>query len=114
MANTSVTTADQLNAAADGMASKVTHLAIVDTSQAQIGDRQPVTWAAATGGVANIAADTPFSVGADVTVGGWRGYDAATGGTSYGGVDYDASSQEQYTNAGTYTLSAASTGYSAN
>ena len=51
--------------------------------------------------------DLTFDVPSGVTVGGWRGYSASTGGTNYGGADL---TNESFASQGEYTLLAASSG----
>lgn len=101
-----------LNAAVEGITDVVTHIALVDETGTELTGgtyaRQAVSWAAASVGAQKIAADETFNVPAATTVGGWRGYTALTVGTNIGGEDLD---EEAYTNAGTYVLEAATTGY---
>ncbi|MGH3502386.1 MAG: hypothetical protein ACRDQA_16080 [Nocardioidaceae bacterium] len=96
-----------LNAAAAGGVSSVSHIALIDDTSIEI-DRQATSWASASGGTENLAADIDFDVPAGTTVASWSGFDAASGGTDFGGADLTG---ESYTNGGTYTLTASSTGY---
>ncbi|MDF1603415.1 hypothetical protein [Nocardioides sp. YIM 152315] len=103
-----------LNAAVEGITTQVTHIALTDGGTELTGGsyaRQAVTWGTATAGAQNIAADETFEVPAGATVDGWVGYDALTGGTSYGGAALTA---ETYAGAGQYVLEAASTNYDVN
>lgn len=99
-----------LNAAAAGGVASISHIALLDDTGTEL-DRQAVTWGSASAGAIHPTADLTFDVAAGKTVGGWAGYDASTGGTSYGGADL---THESYTNAGTYTLTASGTGYDLN
>lgn len=99
-----------LNAAASGGVSSITHVALLDDGGVEL-DRQAVTWGSPSDGAVHPTADIDFDVAAGKTVGGWAGFDAATGGTSYGGSDL---TNESFTNAGTYTLTASGTGYDLN
>ena len=91
-------------------AAAITHIGLVDDTGTELAGgtyaRKAVTWAAPTGGLIRPNADLVFDVPAGETVGGWRGFSALSAGTNYGGDDLDP---EVYTNAGTYTLLAAST-----
>lgn len=104
-----------LNAAAAGGVAAVTHIALLDDGGVELTGggyaRQSVSWGAPSAGAIHPASDLVFDVPAGATVAGWAGYTASTGGTSHGGDDLDP---ETYTNAGTYTLTAASTGYDLN
>ena len=69
--------------------------------------RQAVTWS----GGANVkspSANLVFNIPAAATVTEWRGYSAITAGTDYGGA---ALTSTAFSNAGTYTLLAASTNF---
>lgn len=99
-----------LNATADAGAALITHLGLVDATATELSGgtyaRLPVTWTAAVDGLVRPTADKAFNVPAGASVAGWRGFSALTAGTNYGG---EAVTQENYANAGTYTLLAAST-----
>lgn len=99
-----------LNATADHGGSVITHLGLVNETGTEITGgtyaRQPVNWVAATGGLIRPTADLDFEIPPAVTVGGWRGFTALTGGTNHGGADVP---QEVFTNGGIYTLEAALT-----
>lgn len=105
-------TATYLDAVANHGGGLITHIGLVNESGTEISGgsyaRKPVTWTAASGdGLIRPNANLVFDIPAGVTVGGWRGYSALSGGTNYGGQDL---TQEAFANAGTYTLLAASTG----
>lgn len=97
-----------LSAIAGHGAGLITHIGLVNGSGVELSGggyaRQAVTWT----GTAQKApsANLVFTVGAGAVVGGWRGYSASSGGTDYGGADLSTAT---FTNAGTYTLLAAST-----
>lgn len=101
-----------LNAAATGLADVITHIGLVDDLGDELSGgsyaRLPVTWTAPADGAIAPNGNLAFDVPAASTVAGWRGFSALTAGTDYGGADLDP---EAFTNAGTYTLLAASTGY---
>lgn len=69
--------------------------------------RQPVTWSGASN-VKSPSANLVFNIPAGGTVSEWRGFTAATAGTDYGGA---ALTSTPFSNAGTYTLLAASTNF---
>ncbi|MDQ8040680.1 hypothetical protein RDI86_02335 [Cellulosimicrobium sp. XJ-DQ-B-000] len=100
-----------LNALAADAASLITHVGLVNAAGTELTGgsyaRQPVT-AAASGAIVLVASDKTFEVAAGTTVAGWRAFDAATGGTSWGGGDLTA---ESYTGAGQYVLRGADTGF---
>lgn len=101
------------NAIADHGATLITHIGLVDETGTELtgGDpayaRQAVTWTSAVDGTIRPNADLTFNVPAGTTVGGWRGYSAATEGTNYGGK---ALTNEVFAGQGEYKLLAASTG----
>ena len=101
------------NAIADYGATLITYIGLVDESGTELSGgspayaRQPVTWTVANDGVIRPTTNLTFDIPAGATVAGWRGYDALTDGTDYGGADL---TQESYSGQGTYTLLAASTG----
>jgi hypothetical protein len=90
----------------------ITHIGLVNASGTELSGGSPAyariaeTWADGADGVMNLAANRTFNVPAGVTVGGWRGYSASSGGTNYGGQNL---TQEAFAAQGTYTLLAAST-----
>lgn len=84
----------------------ISHIGIVDSQGTQVGDRQPVSWTAATDGTIRPDADLVFDVAEGDVVAGWRGWSAATGGTGYGGADFAAVT---FANPGTFTLDASQT-----
>ena len=97
------------NALAAYGAGLITHIGLVNGSGVEISGgsyaRKAVTWT----GAANVKspnADLVFDIPAGATVAGWRGFTALTVGTNYGGA---ALTSAPFTNAGTYTLQAAST-----
>lgn len=102
-----------LNAIATEGGTLITHIGLVNATGTELTGgspayaRQAVTWTTASGGVIRPTADLTFNIPAGATVGGWRGYSAATGGTNYGGDDL---TNELYAGQGKYTLLAASTG----
>lgn len=99
------------NAIADHGGTLITHIALVDDVGTEISGgtyaRQAVTWTASSDGTIRPSADLTFDIPAGSTVGGWRGYDALTAGTDYGGEDLTA---ETFANQGEYTLLSAGTG----
>lgn len=105
-----------MNLLADHGATIITYIGLVDDAGVEISGgsyaRQPVTWNPASAGAVTPTTDLVFEVPAGATVGGWRGFDAATGGTNYGGFDF--ATPEVYTNAGQFKLEAAGTGYDLN
>lgn len=92
-------------------ASLITHIGLVDGSGVEISGgsyaRKAVTWSGSAG-VRSPSADMVFDIPAGATVAGWRAFTALTGGTNYGGA---ALTPASFTNAGTYTLLAASTNF---
>lgn len=88
----------------------VTHIGLVDAGGTEITGggyaRQPVTWNNTTSGVARPTADLVFNVASGAVVAGWRAFTALTAGTNHGGGTL---TQVTFGNAGTYTLTAAST-----
>jgi hypothetical protein len=100
-----------LNATADAGGALITHIGLVNQSGTELTGgtyaRQAVTWTAASSGTIRPNANLSFDVPASTTVGGWRGYSASSAGTNYGGPNL---TNEAFTNAGTYTLLAASSG----
>lgn len=90
----------------------LTHIGLVDETGTELSSasyaRQAVTWTGpSTGdGLLRPSTDLEFDVATGDTVNGWRAFDAATGGTDYGGDDL---TRVDYTNDGTYTLLAAQT-----
>jgi hypothetical protein len=108
-------TLDQVyrNLIADAGAAAITHIGLVDETGTEItgGDpayaRKAVTWTTASDGTIRPNANIVFDIPAAVTVGGWRGYSAASGGTNYGGKSV---TNEVFTGQGEYTLLASATG----
>lgn len=99
------------NEIADHGAGLIAYIGLVNDVGVEISGgsyaRQSVSWTAASDGTVRPTADLTFSIPAGTTVGGWRGYSAATAGTDYGGEDL---TNESYTNEGEYKLIAAQTG----
>lgn len=106
------------NAVGDAGAALITHIALFDDQGNELSGgsyaRQSVSWTDASAGNAGSdddgevrpSADLTFDVPAGATVGEWRGFSAATGGTDYGGQTL---TNESFANAGQYTLLAAQT-----
>jgi hypothetical protein len=90
--------------------SNLTHIGLVDAGGTELSGgsyaRLATTWTN-TNGVTRLNADKVFDIPAGGVVAGWRAFTALTGGTNHGGGSL---TQEDYTNAGTYTLQAANTG----
>lgn len=101
------------NAIATHGASLITHIGLVDelgvelTGGSPAYARKAITWTAAAAGTIRPNANLTFDIPAGVTVGGWRGYTALSGGTDHGGEDL---TQEAFAAQGQYTLLAANTG----
>lgn len=99
------------NALATHGASLITHIGLVNSGGTEISGgsyaRKPVTWTGAAS-VKSPSADLVFDIPAGANVAGWRGYSALTGGTDYEGA---ALTGVSFSNAGTYTLLAASTNF---
>jgi hypothetical protein len=96
------------NSLASHGASLITHIALFNGSTELTGGsyaRQAVTWTGASN-VKSPSGNLVFNVPAGATVTNWRGFSASTGGTDYEGATVTTAS---FTNAGTYTLLAAST-----
>lgn len=103
-----------LNLIADAGAAAITHIGLVDDVGAEVGDaRKQVTWVAAADGLVRPDADVAFTMEAGDVAAGWRGYTALTGGTGYGGFDFEdgegAPAPRTFSNPGTLTLLAADT-----
>jgi hypothetical protein len=102
-----------LNFLATAADTEITHIGLFDdlgvelTGGSPAYARQAVTWTAPSNGLIRPTADLVFDVPAGAVVAEWRGFDAATSGTDYGG---ELLPNESYTGQGTYTLEAASTG----
>ena len=96
-----------LNALATEAASLITHVALVNGSGTQVGDRVAAS-ASASGADVRLTADVTFDVPSGATVAGWTAHNAATGGTGYGGGDL---TQETYAGAGQYVLTGSATGF---
>lgn len=103
------------DAIADHGGTLITHIGLVDETDTEISGgtyaRQAVTWTTASDGTIRPTSDLEFDIPEGVTVGGWRGFDALTDGTNYGGADL---TNETFSNAGTYTLIASGTGINHN
>jgi hypothetical protein len=99
------------NAIADSGGDLISHIGLIDETGTEISGgsyaRQAITWTTASGGTIRPNADLVFDIPAGVTVAGWSGYSALTGGTDYGGEDL---TNEAFTNAGQYKLIASGTG----
>ncbi len=99
------------NALAAHGASLITHIGLTNASDTEISGggyaRQAVTWTGAAA-VKSPSVNLVFNIPAGGVVANWRGFSASSGGTNYGGA---ALSQVTFTNAGTYTLLAASTNF---
>lgn len=104
-----------LNLIADAGAAAISFIGLVDAAGDELSGgapayaRQPVVFTAAVNGLIRPTLDLTFNVPPSTIVGGWRGYDADTLGTDYGGADL---SQESFTGQGEYILLAAGTGIS--
>lgn len=100
-----------LNATADAGGALITHIGLVDAGGTELSGggyaRQAVTWTSASNGLIRPSANLVFTTEAGDVVAGWRGFSASTGGTNYGGA---ALTEVTFGSAGTYTLTAASTG----
>ena len=91
----------------------ITHIALLDSGGAEVGDaRKAVTWGANNGnGDFLMDGDLVFSMTSGDDVASWSGYSALTNGTKYGGA---ALTPVTYANDGTYKLDAATTGIAHN
>ena len=91
----------------------ITHIALKNSVDAQVGDaRKAVTWGANDGdGDFLMTGDLVFNMTSGEDVAKWSGWSALTSGTEYGGATLTPVS---FSNNGTYTLLAASTGISHN
>jgi len=100
-----------LNAVANYGASLITHIGLVNGSGDELTGgsyaRKAVTWETSVDGLIQPTEDLLFNVPAGVTVAGWRGFTASSGGTNHGGA---ALTPASFTNAGYYNLLAADTG----
>lgn len=102
-----------LLAAATGISANVTHIALTGadgTTELTGGTyaRIAVSWQTLNTTERHPTADLTFNVPAGSTVGGWLGFSASTGGTSYGGATL---TNEVFAAAGQYVLQAAATSY---
>lgn len=99
------------NSLATHGAGLITHIALFNGSGVEISGgsyaRQAVTWTGAAA-VKSPSANLVFDIPAGANVASWRGFSASSGGTDYGGA---ALTPVSFTNAGTYTLLAASTNF---
>lgn len=91
--------------------SSITHIALKNSGGTEVGDaRKAVTWAASDGdGDFVMSGSLVFNMTAGQDVASWSGFSALTNGTEYGG---GALTPVSFSNNGTYTLTAASTGIS--
>src|SRR5512139_1793143 len=91
----------------------ITHIALLDSTNTEVGDaRKAVTWGANDGdGDFLMSGDLVFNMLTGDDVASWSGFSAISGGTEYRGAALTAVT---YSNDGTYTLLAASTGISHN
>jgi hypothetical protein len=89
----------------------ITYIGLIDGDGDPVGDaRKAVTWGANDGdGDFLMSGDLVFDMTSGDDVAGWQGYSAETDGTGYGVV---ALTPVSFSNDGTYTLEAASTGIS--
>jgi len=88
-------------------ASLITHIGLVDSTDAEVSvERKPVVWTAPADGLIRPDADIDFDILAGNNVAGWRGYSALAGGTEYGGKGL---TQVNFAGNGVYTLEAANT-----
>lgn len=100
------------NATADHGGTLISHIGLVDETGTELDGgspayaRQAVSWDAADNGVIRPTANLTFNIPPGTTVGGWRGFSAASGGTNYGGFDLP---HEEFANQGEYILQAAAT-----
>lgn len=91
----------------------VTHIGLVNQAGVEIAGgapayaRQAVGWGAPVNGLVRPNGNLTFDIPTGVTVGGWRGYSASSGGTDYGGADL---TQEAFAGQGQYVLVASGTG----
>ena len=95
------------NALADYGASLITHIGLVNEFGTEISGGTPayarlaVTWTTSADGLIRPDAHLTFDVPIGVTVAGWRGYSAVTGGTNYGGKALEST---PFAAQGTYEL----------
>lgn len=99
------------NSLATHGASLITHIGLFNASGVEISGgayaRKAVSWT----GAANVKSPTAnlvFDVPAGAVVAAWRGFSASTSGTDYGGAEL---TEVTFSNAGTYTLLAATTNF---
>lgn len=87
----------------------ITHIALLNSVGTQVGDaRKAVTWGGNDGdGDFLMSGDLVFTMTSGQDVASWAGFSASTGGAAYGGAALTA---KTFSNDGTYTLTAASTG----
>lgn len=98
-----------LNAIRDHGQSIITHIGLFGDGVELSGGgyaRQAVTWTDDGNGVSRPSGNLAFTTEAGDVVDEWRGFSASTAGTDFGGA---ALTEVTYSNAGTYTLLAAST-----
>lgn len=97
-----------LNVVANAGRSAITHIGLLNGSGNEVGAaRKPVTWGSASNGDFVMTGNLVFDMQAGDNVSSWCGYTALTGGTAYGGQPV---TPVTFSNDGTYTLLAASTG----
>lgn len=90
----------------------ITYIGLVDDTGTELSggdpayERQSVSWQAASDGTIRPDSDLTFDVPGGATVAGWRGYDALTGGTNFGGASV---TNESFDSQGQYTLLASQT-----
>lgn len=104
--------AAQVTVAANAVAAAISHWGLVNATGTELSGGTYARIPSAgtnSAGTVRPTADCAFNVPASTTVGGWRAYSALTAGTNYGGGDI--SPNEVYGTAGTFTLTAASTGF---
>lgn len=98
---------------AEAGATAVRYLGLVDDAGRELRGglpayaRQATRWVTTPEGTIQPAEDLIFQVPAGFIVAGWRGYDAPTAGTSYGGADL---TPEAFAGQGQYRLLAEQTG----
>lgn len=98
---------------AEAGAQAVRYLGLVDEAGRELTGgvpayaRQATVWQISRDGLLQPAEDLIFQVPAGYTVAGWRGFDAPTAGTNYGGADL---TPEAFAGQGQYRLLAEQTG----
>lgn len=84
----------------------ITHIALVDDTNTQIGARQAVTWNLSDQ-IQRPSDHLVFEIPPGTTVSGWQGYSASSGGTAYGVIEM---ADDVFNNGGTFTLRSNLTG----